>query len=121
MGVPRYGLYALGAGRFEARNSSKQVDEAYKPLPIRRCECDWPTIVFESGLLESLGRSSTNAEEWLLESRGQIKIALLISIKPALSAIRIEKLELGLAQPPMARGVASNAHHPRIRRLCFPK
>ena len=121
MRVPRHGLYALGAGRFEACNSSKQVDKAYKPLPIRSCECDWPTIVFESGLLEWLGRSRTNAKEWLIESRGQIRIALLISIKSALSAIRIEKWELGLARPPMALGVASNAHHPRIRRRCFPK
>jgi hypothetical protein len=91
MGVPRNELCPVGAGRFEGRNSSKEADSAYKPLPIRSGESDWPTIVFGSGLSESLGRLRTDAAWWLVESGGRVKIALLISIKPALSALRVEK------------------------------
>lgn len=35
LGVPEYELLPLGSGRFEGRNSSKEADEAYKPLPTR--------------------------------------------------------------------------------------
>lgn len=108
---PRYGLYSLDAAQFQGRNLSKEADGVYKPVHIRSCGCDWPTIVFESGLSESLDRLRTDAEWWLIESRGQVKIALLISVKAALSAIRIEKWELGLAHPPMTQTMASNAHH----------
>ena len=111
MGVPRNGLYPLGAGRFEGRNSSKEADSAYKPLPIRSGESDWPTIVFESGLSESLGRLRTDAEWWLIESGGQVKIAVLISIRPALSALCIEKWELGLVERPTTPAVSSNTQH----------
>lgn len=33
MGVPK--LNSLGSGRIEGRNSWKEADEAYKPLPMR--------------------------------------------------------------------------------------
>ena len=112
MGVPRNGLYPLGAARFEGHNSSKEADSAYKPLPIRSGESDWPTIVFESGLSESLGRLRADAEWWLIESGGQVKIAVLISIKPTLSRLCIEKWELGLAERPTTRAMSSNAQHP---------
>lgn len=56
MGVPIYELYALGSERIGGRNSSKEADAAYKPVPVRSLGTDWPTIVFESGVSESLNR-----------------------------------------------------------------
>ena len=119
MGVPRNRLYPLGAGRFEGRNSSKEADSAYKPLPARSGESDWPTIVFQSGLSESLGRLRTDAEWWLIESEGQVKIAILISIRPALSELCIEKWELGLAERPMMCAISSNAQYPSQAPTCI--
>ncbi|MCJ1352514.1 MAG: hypothetical protein MMC33_002498 [Icmadophila ericetorum] len=118
MGVPRNGLYPLGAGRFERLNSSKEADSAYKPLPVRSGEKDWRTIVFESGLSESLGRLRTDAQWCLIESKGQVNIAVLISIIPALSAICTEKWEPGLAERPTTRAVSSNAQHPPQVPIC---
>jgi len=118
MGVPRSGLYSLGATRFEGHNSSKEPDSAYKPLPMRSRESDWPTIGFESGLSESLGRLRIDAEWWLIESGGQVKIAVLISIRPAPRALCIEKWELGLAEWPMTRAVTSDVQHSRQVPIC---
>lgn len=112
MEVPRSELYPIGAGQIEGRNSSKEADSAYKPLPARSGKKDWPTIVFESGLSESLGRLRTDAKWWLIESGGQVKIAVLISIRPALSTLCIEKWELCLAEQPTTQAVSSNAQHP---------
>lgn len=108
MGVSGTRLYPLGAARFEGHNSSKEADSAYKPLPTRSGESDWPTIVFESGLSESFRNLRTAARWWLTESGGQVKIAVLISIRPALSALCIEKWELGLAERRTTLAVASN-------------
>lgn len=41
----------------------KKLMEHISPY-IRSCGCDWPTIVFESGLSELLDRLRTDAEWW---------------------------------------------------------
>ena len=51
----------------------------------------WPTLVFEAGLSESLAKLRTNVEWWLHNSRGEVKIVIVISIRPAQKSIWIEK------------------------------
>ena len=110
MGMSEYDLYSLGGTRFYGRNSSKEGDSAYKPLPSRRNEIDWPTIVFESGLSESLRRLRSDARWWLKNSRGDVKIVIIISIKPVQSMLRIEKWELAPVnrRRPSTRAVPNN-------------
>ena len=118
VGVPRTGFYPLGAGRFEGYISSKEADSACKPILVKSVEKDWSTIVFESGLSDSLERLRADAKWWLIESRGQVKFAVLISIRPAFSAICIEKWELGLAERPTTPMASSNAQHPPQVPIC---
>lgn len=59
MRVPKHELISLGLERIEGRSSSKQAVEAYRPLPMRGLNSDWPMMVFESGLSESLNRLGT--------------------------------------------------------------
>lgn len=112
MGVPKREFASLGSGRIQGHYSSKEADEAYKPLPLRGLSRDWPTMIFECGLSESLNRLRTDAGWWLNESGGQVKIALLISLKSTLPLIHIEKWQLSSGQRPMTRAVASNSHQP---------
>lgn len=112
MGVPRRDLVPIGSTRYQGSQSSKEPDAGYKPLPARSLVSDWPTIVFEVGLSESLSQLRTDAEWWLVNSGGQVMIALVISLKPAFSVIHIEKWEFDFAQRPMTRAVASNARQP---------
>lgn len=51
MGLPKYELISLGSGRIEGRNSLNEANEAYMALPTSGLNLDWPTMVFESGLL----------------------------------------------------------------------
>jgi len=99
MGVSFADIIPVGAGRFYGRRSSKEGDSAFKPRS-RRLIKDWPTIVFESGLSESLAKLRSDAKWWLIESRGQVKIVVLFSVKPARREIRIEKWCL---QPPIGQ------------------
>ena len=113
MGMPEDLFDSVGAQRFEGPTSSKEADTAYKPLPARRRDEDWPTIVFESGLSESLRRLRVDARWWLENSGGDVKIVVLISLNIAratrtLQSIRIEKWELAPAQRRITRSVANN-------------
>ncbi|KAF2194373.1 hypothetical protein K469DRAFT_651654 [Zopfia rhizophila CBS 207.26] len=90
MGLPRRSLVPLGGSKFSGPNSSKEGDSAYKP-PSRNRKADWPTIVFESGLSETLTRLRHDARWWLTNSRGDVKIVIIISITPAQTMLRVEK------------------------------
>lgn len=74
-------------------------------------------MVSKSGLSESPNQLRINVGRWLIKSGGQVKIAL-VSIKPAVSAIHFEILELDRAQRLMTRAVAGNVHHPQQLPTC---
>lgn len=113
MGVPRRDLIPIGSTRYQGSQSSKEPDAGYKPLPARSLVSDWPTIVFEVGLSESLSQLRTDTEWWLVNSGGQVMIALIISLKPAFSVIHIEKWDSDFAQRLMTRAVAATLGNPR--------
>jgi len=46
---------------------------------------------FEAGLSETLAKLRTDADWWLTNSKGDVKIAIVISIKPAQKSLWIEK------------------------------
>jgi len=92
-------LWDVGAATFKTRRMSKEGDSTFKPLSMRPRETDWPTIVIESGWSESLKRLRRDARIWLEESRGDVKIVLLISIgrRARAGTMTIEKWENGPA------------------------
>jgi hypothetical protein len=93
MGISSNELDFVGASRFRGRNSSREGDSAYRPQSFRPNETDWPTIVIESGVSESLQRLRFDASWWLTESRGAVKIVIIILAQNAQSRIQIEKWE----------------------------
>jgi hypothetical protein len=90
MGLPIESLYGMGGTRYVGSNSSKEGDSAYKPI-CRPREVEWPTLVFEAGLSESLRRLRTDAHWWLVNSAGDVKIVMVISIIPARKSLQIEQ------------------------------
>lgn len=82
-------LAAVGGTTYFGPGSSKQADTAYTPR--FRPRAGWPTIVFESGLSEGIARLRVDARWWLINSSGEVKIALMISVKPAEGSLLIEK------------------------------
>jgi hypothetical protein len=110
MGLPKRSLIALGAKTCFGPNSSKEGDSTYKPK-CRPREDDWPTIVFEAGLSESLTSLRTDARWWLTNSKGEVKIVIVISIMPAEKSLRIEQwcLSLPIRPGPVTRAY-SNAN-----------
>jgi hypothetical protein len=105
MGLPKRSLFPLGAGKCDGPNSSKEGDSTYKPK-CRPREDDWPTIVFEAGLSESLTGLRRDAQWWLANSRGEVKIVIIISIVKAEKSLWIEQWCIS---PPTRPGSATRA------------
>jgi hypothetical protein len=92
MALPTGTLVPLGTGVCRTPTSSKEGDSSYKPHRCRSGEDDWPTIVIEAGLSESLRRLRADAGWWLDKSGGEVKIVILIKIIRARRSLQIEQL-----------------------------
>jgi len=70
---------------------SKEAHSAFKPKSSRPRGTDWPTLVIETGVPETLDRLRVDAHWWLTNSLGAVKIVLLFSITEVDHTILIEK------------------------------
>ncbi|KAL1982153.1 hypothetical protein VTN96DRAFT_1688 [Rasamsonia emersonii] len=87
-----------GATKYVGENaSSKEGDSSWKNLRVRSNKGDWPTLVIEAGMSESMPRLHTDARWWIEHSAGKVNIVLLIWIRPSIKAIKIEKWVPGAA------------------------
>jgi len=102
---PSSRLCDVGCATFEGLIGQKEADSTFKPM-CRIREEDWPTIVFECGLSESLERLRVDSR-WWLENSTDVKIALLFSISRADKGIHLEQWEM-LTAPDLH---ATGAHH----------
>jgi hypothetical protein len=114
MGIQSHEIDTVGAGRYRGNSSSKEGDSALKPCASRPDDTDWPTIVFEAGLSESLNQLRIDAAWWLTNSNSDVNIVIIISLQKAQSRIQIEKWELALPDParPCTRSTSSNQQTP---------
>lgn len=113
MGIRRTAFMPVGSCRFYGVNSCKEADLAWIHLPARIADGQWPPLVAEVGLSEFLPQLRRDVRWWLIESEGDVGIALLASIGKESSSILIEKWELGPAplirSGPVTRASASNS------------
>jgi hypothetical protein len=93
MGVPRRDCTPLGSTTFRGTSTSKEADGAFKPATLRPHELDWPTLVLEVGVSESLPRLRNDARWWLSNSGGQVNIVLIFHINRGTKTMLIEKWE----------------------------
>ena len=80
MDIDWWDLNSMGGEGMHAPNSTKESDTAYKP-ESRFITSGFPTLVFECGYSENINRLRADARWWLLNSRGDTKIVILISLK----------------------------------------
>ncbi|KAF2463840.1 uncharacterized protein BDR25DRAFT_161120, partial [Lindgomyces ingoldianus] len=93
MGVPRREYTSVGSTRFTGTSTSKEADEVFKPATLRPHTLDWPTLVLEVGVSESLLKLRNDARWWLSNSRGHVNIVLIFHINRGTKTMLIEKWE----------------------------
>jgi len=90
----RYRLRGIGRATFEGILGQKEADSSFKPS-VRRMAADWPTVVFQCGLAESLERLRVDCRWWLENSEStEVNIALLFTFSQAEKRIHIEQWEV---------------------------
>lgn len=100
LGVPREQYRFAGTTTFRAatRNKGKQPDDCFLPwsrLPHgRQHPLNWPTLVIESGVSESLPKLREDARWWFENSSGLVRTVIILSINRARKTIRLEKWQL---------------------------
>jgi hypothetical protein len=94
MGLTELGdLKDMGATTYRGTSTKKEPDSCWRPLAARPNKQDWPTLVFEVGVSETLRKLRMDARWWLANSQGHVKIVLLFKISRATRTIQIEKWE----------------------------
>jgi hypothetical protein len=106
MGLARLSLWPCGSTTYHGFSSSKEGDSAYKPR-CRHGRGEWPTLVIEAGFSETLTKLRTDAQWWLTNSRGAVKIVIVVWIKPVEKSLWIEQWCMPL---PIRPGPVTRAH-----------
>lgn len=92
-------LFPIGRGLFGTPGRRyKQADVGYKP-PSRRDVKDWPSVVFETGVSESLVKLRADAEFWLTSSQAATRVVIVLSINTTARSILIERWEPAIPLP----------------------
>ncbi|PUU72211.1 hypothetical protein B9Z19DRAFT_930529, partial [Tuber borchii] len=83
----------LGRGRFSGLTGQKEADTALKPMS-RPYITDWPTVVFECGVPESLERLKVDAKWWLENSEGAVGTVVIVTVSVEKRSLCAEMWEL---------------------------
>ena len=105
-------LVSLGSTRYEALTGrSKEADGAWHPS-TRILPTDWPSLVIEVGVSESLGQLRTDADFWLTKSGSQTRVVILLAVNKATRVMKIERWED--VPSPRPRRRTSPPHNPTM-------
>ena len=90
----QYELCNMGSTTYQGIGKRKEADSAFKPLFSRPYKTDWPTLVIECGVSESIKDLRRDSNSWFTNSAAQVKTALLFSISENKRKIHIEQWEM---------------------------
>jgi hypothetical protein len=82
-------LIAMKSSRYKGPRR-EEGDNSYKPLTCIM-KSNWPTIVFEMGVSESLAQLQLNAKFWIEASQGKTLVVIIAFIDRVAESIFIER------------------------------
>ena len=104
MGISLFYYLWLSNATHDGRRRNKQPDECLYTAPPDNC--NWPVLVMEVGLSETMGQLRQDSLWWFSES-SEVKLVLLIALNITAKEITIEKWERG-RPPPSGRTTRSS-------------
>lgn len=112
---PRYiGLCIYGSHQRTVQNgSSKESNSSWKNANTRGHEDDFPCLVVEAGMSESLSQLHRDASWWIQNSADKVNIVLIIWIRKAIKMLHIEKYVPG----PLKTRTGPRLSHPTCANL----
>lgn len=89
-----YALADRDAGTFQGIERRKEPDSSYKPRFVRLLQEDWPSLVFECGVSESLTHLRVYSPWWPNSSVEEVKIVIIFSVSQLAGGIHLGQWEL---------------------------
>ncbi|CRL24597.1 unnamed protein product [Penicillium camemberti] len=94
MGVHQ-SISMTGTHSVRGRYCEKQADESWLPIqPIPGRSTKWPTVTVEVDVSESYPKLKADAEWWLMNSRGDVKLVIIVSVNRKTPKIKFETVTL---------------------------
>ncbi|OJK03801.1 hypothetical protein ASPACDRAFT_57180 [Aspergillus aculeatus ATCC 16872] len=92
MGIDEAAFFALAATKYVGPTASeKEADASWKNSYLRQNHADWPHLVIEAGVSESLPRLRLDASWWIEYPCGEVLIVLLINVNRDRKTLLFEK------------------------------
>ena len=82
------------AATYKGTECGKEPDSSFRSRQFRPYATNWPTLVIECGVPESINRLRVDSNWWFANSEAQVKTVLLISISEKDRKILIEQWEM---------------------------
>ncbi|KAG0567670.1 hypothetical protein KC19_7G153100 [Ceratodon purpureus] len=86
----KYSLIPMKSTRVKGSCRSKEPDNGYKPFDRRRLS-DFPSVVLEIGMSESLGNLQVDAKQWIEDSQGKTRVVIIAAVNRATESVLIER------------------------------
>lgn len=104
MGLSDEAVSFVGSATYIGNSRAKQGDAGIRPVAMRNRD-EWPTVVVECGISESLARLRIDAHWWIANSAGDVKVVIIVALDVATRNFVIEKWQPGAvsASGPMTR------------------
>ena len=83
-------ILPIGCTLYQGRVNQKEADASFRPRNARPLVTDWPSVIVECGVFETAQRLTVDGMWWIDNSRGQVKLALLLFVNAKAKTIRIE-------------------------------
>jgi hypothetical protein len=96
----RQSIRPLGSKTIQGVFCGKEADGEYglaQPVPGRNPK--WPTVVVEVGVSESYRKLRADAQWWLTNSRGDVKLVIIVSVSRKTPNIKFETVALDPLRP----------------------
>ncbi|OXV10163.1 hypothetical protein Egran_02075 [Elaphomyces granulatus] len=122
MGVPKpqmtWGMSTTHKGTHSKKG--KQPDQCFWPAPRHPTAVQprgWPTLVIETGVTESLPKLREDVLWWFLNSNGDVRIVLVLSISTKRRTALLEKWQLAPANTPQPMTRATLPMPPLVQQM----
>ena len=104
---------ALLDARWDGIDHAKELDLSYKPIIIRTPD-DWPSVIVETGVSQTLPKLRLDAKWWIENSGREVKTAILIKIYRKTRRVFLEEWQyVTMRKPSTRRTPASTTSGPR--------
>lgn len=105
-----------GSAEIHAPSCIKKADQIFAPRDVPHGRSDvWPTLIIQSGFIESKLKLQADAKWWITESRGDVKTVLVICVHRREAKIIIQKWESPIVRQQVVVSLLDGRPEPDVR------